>query len=333
MSFSETITKEIDIFNKARLRIIERAAKEIIRNFDDIQSRKQYEGFLYPFKRITSSSNKLDKNTYEEIMKRIHFRILELIYSEGRVNDHNWDGREEKLRKLLYLSDSQYFRKPWNKTISASVANIITGNQGGIKTQIETSQDLILLIESWQSVGMSLDWGAIAKKVNIKLKQIDNVEERIEFKNKASPVLAALDKYANLENNIKFPKKAFSKKEVKTRLDARVQRKRVVVDGKHLRDHMMTRMYKKMYDYKCELESDHCDGEIEVNHRIPLKYGVKLGGIDALVNYQLLCSKHHKEIEQPVVNKLDSMPSDYEKLDYLKQVYPEVIKISLTLKH
>ncbi len=321
MEYFDIISKEISVFNNARLRIVDRASKEIHDNLSKFKTSEDYKKYIEPFKNIISKEKRLDRLNYSMTIKAINFRVFERIFADGRMNDKSANKRYSNLKRLIFLADKNLFKIPFQKSLNTEIRQMIFAHRGMISTEITSVHDIILFIENIYSYGLTVDHTKLQDELNTRLKQIKSIEERLEYKNNSSQIISHIERLNNLSGN---GMKSFNTGDLRKLLKRRQTAERVVIDGKHLKDELLSLSYLKL-NYSCKTEE--CSEPFDILPIISLDMGIKLGGIDDIINYQILCEKHRKE-----PNELNKMKSDYDRLEYLRNKYPEIIKKSMEYK-
>ena len=300
-------------------------AQEIYDNFEWITSIDHFNLYFdIPIEKLREYDIAFDER---KLRIRTNFRILELIYNSD-PSYQSWDAKEEQLRKLMYFTKDHNFQHLWRANITKSVKNLIFGNIGRLTIRVKSLRDLKRVIESWQSVGVSIFWKDLATEIDKEIQKREHAGRKVpDVRNIIGPLqkyvesLEALDEISGNLVSHSFSQLTYD-------LNRRKTRNRVIVDGKHLRDYQLTRYFKAINHFKCRINDENCYGIVTVNHRIPLALGVELGGIDHPENFEVLCEVHHDEIEMDLLMQLRERVSFEDKLNFLRHIFPSVFNQS-----
>ena len=303
--------------------MLSKTAFRIYERLDEVENKKEYNTLSEKeFKSWRIPINKRDKS-------RVAFQILTLIHNCANIADAiSGSEAEEKLRIFLQkinpsVSSANYnltsnsweytfdpISKSFQKTVHSAIKNMIMGGRGNIKFEIDSHEQLELVVGMYKSVGLwiSIEDYEVGEKAWKKSGLVSTVESSLErsgitiesHPKEFTRVAEILGKWARhspvLKKLVGSVAKHKTNKEIKQIIIKRARRPRKTSEGKFARDHELAFWFKEYCGWNCFV----CGSKenIELSHKIPLNLGLRKYAFDHPINMEPLCHECHKRYER-----------------------------------
>jgi len=298
--------------------MLNKIASRIYEHLDEVENKKEYNSLLKKqFEEFGIPIKKLEKS-------HVAFQILTLIHNRANLADSvSSSDVEEKLRIFLQKINPSVFSfesyslvslsNAFQKTVHAAIKNMIMGGRGKIKFEIDSHEELELVVSMYKSVGLwiSIEDYEVGKETWKKtlpglVSTVETSLERSGITIESHPkeftrVAEILGKWARhspvLKKLVGSVANHKTSKEIKQIIVKRASRLRKAAKGIFARDHELAFWLKVYYDYGCFACEDSKEN-VELSHKIPLSLGLRKYAFDHPINMEPLCHECHKRYEK-----------------------------------